>query len=559
MSRLEKLRSFVASLGADGFILPRADEYLGEYVPACAERLKWLTGFSGSAGIAIILSDKAVVMSDGRYTAQLRQQVDPAFFQYADSTRISVPQWLQNNAAAGTKILFDPWLHTQEQIEGWQEKIKGFCHLIPAEQNIVDLIWADRPAPPKGVITLFSEKFAGLSSSEKRHNLAVQLQQEGVQACLIGLPDSIAWLLNIRGNDVPYIPVALSYGCLFADGTFDWIIDGAKVSDSVRQVLGQDIRITTLADTLGKLSGKVQIDKARSSAAFFTALEKAGVEIVQANDPTILPKACKNPSEIAAIKQAHQKDSKAVCAFLNWFEKGDNLTQINEINIETALEGFRKQDPDYREPSFPTIAGVGPNGAIIHYRATPETARTLETGTLLLLDSGGQYSCGTTDITRTLAIGRPSDEMRFHYTQVLKAHIALSCAIFPKGTTGAQIDALVRAPLWAAGMDFAHGTGHGVGCYLSVHEEAASISPRGKDPLLPGMVLSNEPGFYKEGAYGIRIENLVLVIDLDRTLPDGRPLYGFETLTKVPYDQKLTDRSLLTESEKKWLDEYAQI
>lgn len=556
MSRLYDLRAYLQKSGVDGFIMPRADAYLGEYVPASAERLKWLTRFTGSAGYAVVLQDKAVVLSDGRYTIQLRQQVDGALFQYGDYTKTPVPEWIKQNTQAGLRIGFDPWVHTAKQIREWTSVLAGHAELVPLPENPVDAVWADRPAEPCAPVTLFPEKYAGLSSVDKRAQLGAKIADTGADACLLGLSDSIAWLLNIRGGDVPCVPVALSYGCLYADGTFDWVIDPRKVGADIQQALGSQVRVRPLEDVLTHLSGKrVMIDPARASAAFILLLEKVNAKIVEGKDPTILPKACKNASELSAMREAHQKDAKAVTAFLNWFDAQD-LSTLDELMVERKLEEFRALDAEYRGPSFETIAGAGPNGAIIHYRATPTTNRKLESGSLLLLDSGAQYACGTTDITRTLALGPPMPEMRRHYTMVLKAHIALATAIFPKGTTGTQLDAIVRAQLWSADMDFAHGTGHGVGCYLSVHEEAASISPRGTEPLAPGMVLSNEPGFYVEGAYGIRLENLITVIDLDRTLPDGRPLYGFETLTRVRFDMRLIEGTLLTAAEQSWLAAY---
>lgn len=554
--KLSALRAVLQKEGVDGFIVPRTDEYQGEYVPPCAERLRWLTGFTGSAGTAIVLADRAVVMSDGRYTIQLRQQVDADLFELADSTQVSPAQWMAANAS-NLIMGFDPRLHTPREVKAWEEK---GLHMKPVAANPIDTVWTDRPPAPAAAVEIFPAAYAGTTAADKLDEIANAIEARQARAALITLPDSIAWLLNIRASDVAHIPVALSYGIVHADGTFDWFIDAGRVSAYVMESFGNRVSLQkpeTIGAALDALSGRrVMVDERRTAVWFTQRLKSVSAEIIDVKDPCIAPKARKNRAEQAAMRAAHMRDGVAVTKFLKWISKEGPREKLTELDVEAKLEEFRRMAPEYRDSSFDTIAGFGPNGAIVHYRADEKTNRAIEMWNLLLLDSGAQYMDGTTDITRTIAIGTPTDAMRTHYTLVLKGHIAVSAARFPTGTTGAQIDALARAPLWQHNLDYAHGTGHGVGCYLSVHEEAASLSPRGVDAVEAGMIISNEPGYYREGEYGIRIENLVLCHEDGTCVSTGKPMLAFETLTLAPYDRHLIAMEMLTQEEKFWLGTY---
>ncbi|PZQ47363.1 MAG: hypothetical protein DI551_03460 [Micavibrio aeruginosavorus] len=553
--KLDDLRAALKKEGVDGFIIPRADEYQGEYVPASADRLRWISGFTGSAGVAVVLTDKAAVLSDGRYTIQLKQQIDASLFETDDSTKVSAGDWISKIAKKGAVIGYDPKLHTPREIKSFEDK--GLTmKALPA--NPLDAVWKDRPSAPSAKVEAFPLSSAGVSAQDKLDQVAGALKDKKAQAAIIALPDSIAWLLNIRSSDIPHIPVALSYAIAHENGTLDWYIDANRVGAEVQKSFGNRVSIKAPKDLeadFAKLMDKaVLVDERRTSQWFLTELRKHGAKIIDAKDPTIILKARKNPAEQEAMRNAHVRDGAAVTKFLKWLS--ENKETITELDIEAKLEEFRKAAPEYRDSSFDTIAGFGSNGAIVHYRATKETAKMLEQGSLLLLDSGAQYADGTTDITRTMAIGTPSKEMKERFTLVLKAHIAVARARFPVGTTGAQIDALARAPLWERNLDYAHGTGHGVGCYLSVHEEATSLSPRGAEAMEAGMIVSNEPGYYKEGAYGIRLENLILAYEDGVCADTGKKMLAFETLTFVPFDLSCVDFGLLNESEKKWLSDY---
>jgi Xaa-Pro aminopeptidase len=554
--RLAALRDAMARHGVDGYIVPRADEYQGEYVPASAERLKWLTAFTGSAGIAVVLKDRAVVLSDGRYTIQLKQQVDAALFETADSTKTSASEWLAANAS-GKTIGYDPRLHTSREIKTWKEK---GVHAVPLSSNLIDEVWKDRPAAPAETVALFPLEYAGLSASEKLEQVGDVMRKEKCDAAVITMPDSIAWLLNVRSNDIPHNPVALSRAVAYADGTLDWLIEPSRVPEDVLRSFDNHVRILPpqeMEKLLSNLKGKKVLLDGRRGAVWFEAyLSGIGAEIIDKKDLCIALRAKKNKAEQQAMRNAHVRDGIAVTRFLKWLSKEGPREYLTEMDVEAKLESFRKEAMEFRDSSFDTIAGFGSNGAIIHYRATEATNKTLERWGLLLLDSGAQYADGTTDITRTIAIGQPSEKMKEHYTLVLKGHIAVAAARFPTGTTGAQVDALARAPLWQQNLDYAHGTGHGVGVYLSVHEEAASISPRGLDPVEPGMVLSNEPGYYKEGEYGIRLENLVLCHEAGSCEATGKTMLAFETLTLAPFDKALIVEDMLTAEEKFWLASY---
>lgn len=546
--KITALRALIREKQLDGYIIPKADEFQGEFVAPYAERLKWLSGFTGSAGTAVVLADKACVLTDGRYTLQLKAQIDTDVFEPADSVKTGVHGWLKEQAPQGAVIGCDPMLHTPDQLKKIQDETPQIT-LRPVSENLVDAVWKDQPARPQNPVTLFSEEIAGRSAAEKKKLVAAAIRAQGARAAVITLPDSVCWLLNLRGSDIDYIPVALSYAIVYADDKkpVGWIADHHTLGGG----LPQGVEMVTLGTVHELGGGPVLLDCARSAQWFKTALEDAGAEVINAKDPCIEIKAVKTPSEFEAIKQAHILDGIALCKFFCWLEK---QTGINEMDVGEKLQEFRSLHPAYKQPSFPTIAGYGANGAIVHYRAGEHTSKTIQEGSLLLVDSGGQYYdgktiAGTTDITRTVAMGSPTEAMCRHFTLVLKGHIALARAHFPRDTTGAQIDALARQPLWDEGLDYAHGTGHGVGCYLAVHEEATSISVRGTEPFAAGMLISNEPGYYEEGAYGIRTENLVFVIEREDK-------FEFETLSLCPVDQSLVVKDMLGEGEIQWLNDY---
>lgn len=549
--KLEKLREVMADQGFDGFLVPRTDEYLGEYVPEGAERLAWLTGFTGSAGLAVVMADKAMVMSDGRYTIQLAAQVDQGLYELENSQLVKPEEWLKDNIIEGAVIGYDPKLHTSAQIEA---KEKAGLILKAANFNPIDKIWKDQPAPPCEKVSLFPEKFAGQSAAQKIAGIQSKIKEQGAEVVILTMSDSIAWLLNIRGADIPFIPVALSYLILPVEGKAQWFIHPDKIS-GVYKKLETSVEFKTETDLVIALKAlkdsKVLLDPKRSSIWFQNILEENEVEVVAEDDPCIVPRACKNEAEQIAMKQAHIRDGVAMVKFLKWFSETNE--KQTEISVEEKLEGFRAEAKEFKEPSFSTIAGFGSNGAIVHYRADKQSSKKIEQGNLLLLDSGAQYEDGTTDITRTMAVGTPSEEMKVTNTLVLKGHIALASAEFEKGTLGKELDQLARGPLQEKGLDYAHGTGHGVGCHLSVHEEAAAgITPRAEEAIETGMIISNEPGFYKESEYGIRIENLILAKELD----DNR--LCFETITLAPIDKNLIVVDMLNTDEKEWLNKYHQ-
>lgn len=552
--RMEMLRNAIEQEAIDGYILPRTDEFQGEFLASYAERLQWLTGFTGSAGIAIILDERAVIMSDGRYTLQLNEQVDLDTFEAANSVEVSAGEWLTDAARTGDKIGFDEWLFTPNQIARIKEHTeKAGIHLVPMGTNLIDEIWPDQPERPQNPVVIFPDEVAGKSSKQKRDEIALRLKQKGAESCIIAMADSLCWLLNVRGGDIDFSPLMLSYGILYADGCIDWFVDSGKVSESVLDHIGYGINLKTFGDlerSVEQLSGKVWLDSGTIPMWFVHKLDNC--DILDEEDPCVLPKAIKTAEEQDAVREAHLYDGVAVVKFLKWLDETKGRGQ-DELLVEDRLESFREENPKYKGPSFSTIAGFAANGAVIHYRATEKTNKKIEEHGLLLVDSGGQYEWGTTDITRTIAIGSPTQQMKEHYTRVLKGHIAVSGAIFEKGTLGKDVDALARQPLQEIGLDYAHGTGHGVGCYLGVHEAAANLSTKGERVIEAGMLLSNEPGFYKEGEYGIRIENLVLCVEVE----DGK--LGFETVTLAPYDPTLIDKELLNQDEILWLQKYNQI
>jgi len=551
--------------GLDGFIIPKADEYQGEFVASYAERLKWLTDFTGSAGVAVILHDIACVLTDGRYRIQIEQQVDSNIFRTGDSVKIGVHGWLKEHSTSDAVIGYDPWLHTPDQVK----KLKDECPdlvLVPVKRNLIDEIWTEQPEKPRGHVEIFSQKLAGATLNEKKKHVAESIRTSGAKASIITLPDSIAWLLNVRGSDIGYIPSVLSYAVVFADEAQPiwWVVDQGKVGADVRSHCEGMVKLASLEDLQNLGVTPVMFDYARSPDYFHAQLLEQELEVIDKKDPCIDLKAIKSPAEIEALQKAHILDGIALTKFLCWLEGAAVQGKLTEMDAADQLQNFRAESPAYKGASFPTISGFGENGTIVHYRAVEETNKMLEQGSLLLIDSGGQYCedkiAGTTDITRTIAIGQPSEEMRRNFTLVLKGHIALAMAQFPVGTTGAQIDVLARQPLWNEGLDYAHGTGHGVGCYLAVHEEATSISPKCIQAIKPGMLISNEPGYYKDDAYGIRIENLVMVKDAEICADTGAQMLRFETVSFAPIDISLVDVQLLSTQECDWLNKYhAQI
>ena len=567
--RLAALRAELARLGVQGFVVPRGDEHQGEYVPANAERLAWLTGFTGSAGMAIVLGERAAVFSDGRYTLQLQNQVPGDLYDRRHITEEPPSDWLAEHLGKGGKLAFDSRLHSPQQVaqlRRWAESAGG--ELVALGENPLDAVWAGRPAAALSPAEPHPLAFAGESSEDKRARIADDLKQRGIAAAVLTLPESIAWLLNLRGGDVPRTPFSLSYAVLKDDASLDWYVDARKVTPALKRALGNSVAIMapeSLAPDLkqiGKGGGKVLADPATAGQWVFDRLAEGGGTVERAPDPCLLPKACKNPTEVEGAREAHRRDGPAVARLLAWIDRdavarhaaGDPIT---EMEVSDRLHALRRELPDLKDLSFDAITGAGPNGAIMHYRVTEESSRPLGPGELFLLDSGGQFPEGTTDITRTVPVGEPTAEMRRHYTLVLKGHIALSRLRFPKGTTGSQIDALARQPLWMAGLDYDHGTGHGVGSYLSVHEGPQRISKVANAVALqPGMILSNEPGYYRPGAYGIRIENLVTVVKAPSIEGQDREMLAFETLTLCPYDRRLIQLELLTPEERAWIDDY---
>ena len=563
----DRLDALAAQLSADrltGFVVPLTDEHMSEYVGGYAQRLEWLTGFAGSAGSAAVLGGKAAIFTDGRYTLQVREQV-PDFFEYQDVPKTSAAQWLVDHAAAGDRIGYDPWLHTRGWVESTARLLstKG-AELVAVAVNPIDTIWAARPAPSMAKIEIHLDEFAGQSAAAKRREIGAWLTGRKADAVVIAALDSIAWLLNIRGRDVTHTPVALAFAIVHADASVDLFTAPEKLSDAVHAHLAADVRVQpneAFQVALAGLAGKTVVaDPAGCVAAIFAALADGGAIIIEARDPCILAKAVKNVTEIAGTVAAHRRDGAALTRFLHWFDGEAIKGDLTEMSAAAKLRQFRDQTNVLEDLSFDTISGAGPNAAIPHYRVSDESSRTIAVDSIYLVDSGGQYRDGTTDVTRTMIVGTPTSEMKDRFTRVLKGHIALARAIFPAGTRGAQLDTLARQFLWEAGLDYGHGTGHGVGSYLSVHEGPQRIAPHGAqaggdEPLVAGMILSNEPGYYKAGDYGIRIENLVLVEE--RRVPGAeKDLLGFRELTLAPIDRNLIDTSLLTVVERQWVDTY---
>ncbi|MFC3069264.1 aminopeptidase P family protein [Phenylobacterium soli] len=557
------IRRAMAQQGLDGVLVPHEDEHQNEYLPAANDRLAWATGFTGSAGAAVILKDRAAIFVDGRYTLQVRDQVDADLFEIRDLVEGGVPAYLETAAKPGALIGYDPRLHSPDALERLKSAAaRAGAELRPVTPNPVDEAWgAARPPQPLAPVQPHPLDYAGEDSSSKRHRLGELLRKHGAEATVITAPASIAWLFNIRGGDVIRSPLPLSQAILNADGSARLFLDPQKVTPELPTWLGNEVRLETpgdLYDAIGDLKGKkVLIDPSISSAWYFEALSAAGAQVLRGEDPCALPRACKNPVEVEGSRKAHARDGVALARFLYWLATDGQANPPDEVETVSRLEAFREETGALKDLSFDTIAGAASNGAIVHYRPTERLNKRAEKGSLLLVDSGAQYLDGTTDVTRTIAIGEPTAEMRQRFTLVLKGNLALARVRFPAGTTGSALDVLARQALWAHGLDYDHGTGHGVGSYLGVHEGPHRIA---KAPnavaLRPGMIVSNEPGYYKEGAYGIRIENLQVVTPAEPIDGGDRPMLGFETLTLAPIDRRLIDTALLTDEERRQVDAY---
>jgi Xaa-Pro aminopeptidase len=561
-ARLAALREELARRNLTGFVIPRADSHQNEYVPPSDERLAWLSGFTGSAGLAAVLTDRAVLFVDGRYTLQAAQQIDTAAWTVASLVDPPPEAWLAEGLKAGDRLGFDPWLHTSSAVERLETACaKAGAELVPVETNPVDAVWQERPAPPLGQVAVHDAKFAGEAETTKLARIRDEIAKIRADALVMSDPHAVAWTFNIRGADVAHTPLPLAYALVPKDGRPTVFIDARKLSNSARDHLERhadvvephqlDVQLKQLAES----KAAIAIDAATGADALSRMIVAAGGKPVRGSDPVALLKAVKNETEIAGTRTAHERDGVALARFLFWLDREAPSGQLTEIDTVEALETFRRDTGALKDVSFPTIAGSGPNGAIVHYRVTRKTNRRIRPGELLLIDSGAQYQDGTTDVTRTIAVGEPTPEMRDRFTRVLRGHLGIARAVFPDGTTGAQIDSFARQFLWSAGLDFEHGTGHGVGSYLSVHEGPARISKLGTTPLKRGMILSNEPGYYKTGEYGIRIENLELVVAKD--IPGAeKPMNGFAALTLAPIDRRLIDVALMTRDEISWLDAY---
>lgn len=561
------LRQWLAANGLDGFIVPRADEHQGEYVADRSARLKWLTGFSGSAGVAIVLAERAFMFVDGRYTLQVRHEVDLDIFSIESLIDNPPASWIKDNLGKGARLGFDPWLHTLGEVKALKAAAEqSGATLVPLDRNPIDIIWRDQPELPLAPVEIHPIGFAGELAKDKLVRLAAAIAKDGATHAVLTDPSSIAWAFNIRGGDVPHTPLALGFALLAADGKHQIFMDQRKFSRTVAAYL------TQLADlhepgefeaavvALAKGGAKIALDPVLAAERLKMLIEDNGGTVISAADPARIPRATKNQAEIAGSRAAHRRDGAAVAKLLCWLEH-QKPGKLDEIAVVTRLEETRRATGEetqmpLRDVSFDTISGAGPNGAIMHYRVSRATSRKLAKGELFLLDSGGQYQDGTTDITRTVPIGKPTEEMRERFTLVLKGMIGISMLRFPAGTRGSEIDAVARMALWKHGCDFAHGTGHGVGSYLAVHEGPQRIARTGTEKLLAGMMLSNEPGYYKEGAYGIRIENLILVTPAEAVEGGDIAMHGFETLTLAPIDVRLVRTDLLTRDELHWLDEY---
>ncbi len=560
-ARVAALRAELKRRGLDGFVVPRADRQQNEYLPASEERLAWLTGFTGSAGLCVVLAERAALFVDGRYSVQAASQIDVKIFSIEHLVDNPPEQWLGQTLKSGAKLGYDPWLHTSENAE----KLRKACAdvgatLVAVDSNPIDALWSDRPAPPAGAVSLRDIKLAGESAADKLTRIRAELAKLRADLLVVSDPQDVAWAFNIRGADVAHTPLALGFAIVPREGRPALYVDGRKLDNTVRHALEEFADICApddLTRDLAQLKDRtVRLDSASAADALSRLLADSGGKPVRGPDPIALMKSVKNSAEIAGSRAAHKRDGAAMVRFLAWFEREAPSGKLTEIDAVAAVESFRRDTGALKDISFPTIAGSGPNGAIVHYRVTKSSNRAIGNNELFLIDSGAQYEDGTTDITRTVVVGKPSEEMRDRFTRVLKGHMAIATAIFPENASGAQLDPLARTALWQAGLDFDHGTGHGIGSYLSVHEGPARISKLGTVALKRGMILSNEPGYYKTGAFGIRIENLVLVIAASAPAGAEKPLNTFETLTLAPIDRRLIDTSMLASHERAWVDSY---
>jgi Xaa-Pro aminopeptidase len=561
-ARLAAFREELLRRKLSGFVIPRADQQQNEYVAASEERLAWLTGFTGSAGMAVVLTKEAAVFVDGRYTLQAAKQVDGKAWSVEPLVDPPPETWLAKHLVAGDRLGFDPWLHTSAAAERLAATCaKAGAELVAVESNPLDSVWTERPAPPLGPVASHGTQFAGETEADKLGRIRGEIAKLDADALVLSDSHAVAWSFNIRGADVSHTPLPLSYALVPKDGRPTVFIDHRKLSNSARDHLEQnaDVRepdaLTPQLTELAQHGASIALDSATAADALSRLICGAGGKVLRGNDPVTLLKAVKNATEIEGTRTAHRRDAVALARFLAWIDREAPSGALTEIDAVEALETFRRDTGALKDVSFPTIAGTGPNGAIVHYRVTRKSNRRIASGDLLLIDSGAQYQDGTTDVTRTIAIGEPTGEMRDRFTRVLRGHIAIARATFPDGTTGAQIDTLARQFLWQAGIDFEHGTGHGVGSYLSVHEGPARISKLGTTPLKRGMILSNEPGYYKTDAFGIRIENLELVVAAEIAGAE-KPMNAFETLTLAPIDRRLIDLKMISKDELTWLNDY---
>jgi Xaa-Pro aminopeptidase len=561
-ARLAAFREELTRRRLSGFVIPRADQQQNEYVAPSEERLAWLTGFTGSAGLAIVLTGVAAIFVDGRYTLQAAKQVDGKAWAIEPLIDPSPESWLAKHLGPGDRLGFDPWLHTSVAAERLAAACaKAGAELVAVETNPIDSIWTERPPPPLGPVAVHGARFAGETAAEKLGRIGQEIDALGADALVLSDSHAVAWTFNIRGADVAHTPLPLSYALVPKAGRPTVFIDHRKLSNSARDHIEQtaDVRepdaLTPSLAALAQGGAAIALDNATAADALGRLINSVGGKAVRGSDPVSLLKAVKNSTEIDGARAAHRRDAVALARFLAWIDREAPTGALTEIDTVEALETFRRDTGALKDVSFPTIAGTGPNGAIVHYRVTRKTNRRIARGDLLLIDSGAQYEDGTTDVTRTIAVGEPSGEMRDRFTRVLRGHIAIARAVFPDGTTGAQIDTLARQFLWQAGIDFEHGTGHGVGSYLSVHEGPARISKLGATPLKRGMILSNEPGYYKTDGYGIRIENLELVVGTEIAGAE-KPMNAFETLTLAPIDRRLIEVKMLSAAELKWLNDY---
>ena len=561
-ARLSAFREELLRRQLTGFVIPRADSQQNEYVPPCDERLAWLTGFTGSAGLAAVLTGRAAVFVDGRYTLQAAKQIDTSAWSIESLIEPPPESWLTAHLAPGNRLGFDPWLHTSAAAERLAKACeKAGAELVAVDSNPVDAIWTDRPTPPLGAVKVHPAQFAGESEDGKLARIRSEIGRLAIDALVLSDSHAVAWTFNIRGADVAHTPLPLSYALIPKDGRATIFIDHRKLSNSARDHLEKNASVEEPEALMPRLAALAQtgaaigLDTATAADALSRLIAAEGGKPVRVSDPVAMLKAVKNPAEIAGTRAAHKRDGAALAKFLAWIDQEAPSGKLTEIDAVEALETFRRETSALKDVSFPTISGTGPNGAIVHYRVTRKSNRRIAPGDLLLIDSGAQYEDGTTDVTRTIAIGEPTDEMRDRFTRVLRGHIAIARAVFPDGVSGAQIDAFARQFLWHAGIDFDHGTGHGVGSYLSVHEGPARISKLGTTPLKRGMILSNEPGYYKTNAFGIRIENLELVVEAKI---DGaeKPMNAFETLTLAPIDRRLIDADRISKQELRWLNAY---